>query len=163
MHIYLSSFPQLDLMHYFTWIFSRNTVQKQWDETLVLVLGGIARLLRSFFPLLSDLSNFWSGGSMAVSLCVWYCYLLPLFIMTILCKWSFSAGWESLLLLLRNSILNGSKEVAIAAINCLQTTVHSHCSKVIIFVSFQSLSKISSFHEPPVNVNMVVVDSKQIL
>lgn len=77
---------------------SRNTVQKQWDETLVLVLGGIARLLRSFFPLLSDLSNFWSG-------------------------------WESLLLLLRNSILNGSKEVAIAAINCLQTTVHSHCSK----------------------------------
>ena len=57
-------------MHYFTWIFSRNTVQKQWDETLVLVLGGIARLLRSFFPLLSDLSNFWSGGSMAVSLCV---------------------------------------------------------------------------------------------
>lgn len=77
---------------------SRNTVQKQWDETLVLVLGGIARLLRSFFPLLSDLSNFWSG-------------------------------WESLLLLLRNSILNGSKEVTIAAINCLQTTVHSHCSK----------------------------------
>uniref|UniRef100_A0A6N2LZA3 Protein MON2 homolog n=1 Tax=Salix viminalis TaxID=40686 RepID=A0A6N2LZA3_SALVM len=77
---------------------SRNTVQKQWDETLVLVLGGIARLLRSFFPLLSDLSNFWSG-------------------------------WESLLFLLRNSILNGSKEVAIAAINCLQTTVFSHCSK----------------------------------
>ncbi|KAG6735671.1 hypothetical protein POTOM_061681 [Populus tomentosa] len=30
---------------------------------------------------------------------------------------------------IRNSILNGSKEVAIAAINCLQTTVHSHCSK----------------------------------
>ncbi|CAK7340899.1 unnamed protein product [Dovyalis caffra] len=77
---------------------SRNTVQKQWDETLVLVLGGIARLLRSFFPFLSNLSNFWSG-------------------------------WESLLLLLRNSILNGSKEVAIAAINCLQTTVLSHCSK----------------------------------
>ncbi|KAG6751711.1 hypothetical protein POTOM_043911 [Populus tomentosa] len=92
---------------------SRNTVQKQWDETLVLVLGGIARLLRSFFPLLSDLSNFWSG-------------------------------WESLLLLLRNSILNGSKEVAIAAINCLQTTVHSHCSKVIIFVSFQSLGTCRS-------------------
>eukprot|EP00257_Ricinus_communis_P013104 XP_015570469.1 protein MON2 homolog isoform X2 [Ricinus communis] len=77
---------------------SRNTVQKQWDETLVLVLGGVARLLRSFFPFLSSLSNFWSG-------------------------------WESLLLLVNNSILNGSKEVTIAAINCLQTTVLSHCHK----------------------------------
>ncbi|XP_020540275.1 protein MON2 homolog isoform X1 [Jatropha curcas] len=77
---------------------SRNTVQKQWDETLVLVLGGIARLLRSFFPFLSSLSNFWSG-------------------------------WESLLLFVKNSILNGSKEVAIAAINCLQTTVVSHSLK----------------------------------
>ncbi|XP_043815885.1 protein MON2 homolog isoform X2 [Manihot esculenta] len=77
---------------------SRNTVQKQWDETLVLVLGGIARLLRSFFPLLSSLNDFWSG-------------------------------WESLLLFVKNSILNGSKEVAIAGINCLQTTVHSHCLK----------------------------------
>ncbi|KAF8388070.1 hypothetical protein HHK36_026736 [Tetracentron sinense] len=76
---------------------SRNTAQKQWDETLVLVLGGIARLLRSFFPFLRSLSNFWSG-------------------------------WESLLLLVRNSILNGSKEVALAAINCLQTTVLSHSS-----------------------------------
>ncbi|XP_050223198.1 uncharacterized protein LOC126673214 isoform X2 [Mercurialis annua] len=77
---------------------SRNTVQKQWDETLVLVLGGIARLLRSFFPFLSSLSNFWSG-------------------------------WESLLFLVKNSISNGSKEVTIAAINCLQTTVLSHCHK----------------------------------
>ncbi|PQQ11429.1 protein MON2 homolog isoform X1 [Prunus yedoensis var. nudiflora] len=40
---------------------SRNTAQKQWDETLVLVLGGIARILRSFFPFLRSLSNFWSG------------------------------------------------------------------------------------------------------
>ncbi|KAL6998603.1 hypothetical protein U1Q18_050281, partial [Sarracenia purpurea var. burkii] len=74
---------------------SRNTAQKQWDETLVLVLGGIARLLRSFFPFLRSLRNFWSG-------------------------------WESLLLLVRNSILHGSKEVALAAINCLQSTVISH-------------------------------------
>ncbi|KAL5196020.1 Protein MON2 [Glycine soja] len=59
---------------------SRNTAQKQWDETLVLVLGGIAR-------------------------------------------------WESLLQFVENSILNGSKEVALAAINCLQTTVNSHSSK----------------------------------
>lgn len=42
------------------------------------------------------------------------------------------AGWESLLLFVKNSILNGSKEVAIAAINCFQTTVVSHCPKVII-------------------------------
>ncbi|XP_059649380.1 uncharacterized protein LOC132295225 isoform X2 [Cornus florida] len=77
---------------------SRNTAQKQWDETLVLVLGGIARLLRSFFPFLRSLSNFWSG-------------------------------WESLLLFLKNSILNGSKEVALAAISCLQSTFLSHSPK----------------------------------
>ncbi|KAJ4955381.1 hypothetical protein NE237_012164 [Protea cynaroides] len=77
---------------------SRNTAQKQWDETLVLVLGGISRLLRSFFPFLRSLSNFWSG-------------------------------WESLLVFVRNSILNGSKEIALAAINCLQTIVISHSPK----------------------------------
>ncbi|GAV64231.1 Sec7_N domain-containing protein [Cephalotus follicularis] len=77
---------------------SRNTAQKQWDETLVLVLGGIARLLRSFFPFLKSLKNFWSG-------------------------------WESLLVLVKNSIMNGSKEVAVAAISCLQTTVLSHSVK----------------------------------
>ncbi|PRQ42774.1 putative mon2, dimerization and cyclophilin-binding domain, guanine nucleotide exchange factor [Rosa chinensis] len=77
---------------------SRNTAQKQWDETLVLVLGGVARILRSFFPFLRSLSNFWSG-------------------------------WESLLLFVKNSVLNGSKEVALAAINCLQTPILSHSSK----------------------------------
>ncbi|KAL0926436.1 hypothetical protein M5K25_002670 [Dendrobium thyrsiflorum] len=77
---------------------SRNTAQKQWDETLVLVLGGITRLLRSFFPFLQSLNNF-------------------------------SAGWEILLRFNEDSILNGSKEVAVAAISCLQTVVSSHCSK----------------------------------
>ncbi|XP_028770763.1 protein MON2 homolog isoform X2 [Neltuma alba] len=77
---------------------SRNTVQKQWDETLVLVLGGIARILRLFFPFLKSLDQFWSG-------------------------------WELLLHFVENSYLNGSKEVALAAINCLQTTVISHSSK----------------------------------
>ncbi|XP_004495778.1 uncharacterized protein [Cicer arietinum] len=77
---------------------SRNTAQKQWDETLVLVLGGIARILRLFFPFFTSLSNFWSG-------------------------------WESLLQFVENSILNGSKEVALAAINCLQTNVNSHSLK----------------------------------
>uniref|UniRef100_A0A7N0ZU03 Protein MON2 homolog n=1 Tax=Kalanchoe fedtschenkoi TaxID=63787 RepID=A0A7N0ZU03_KALFE len=77
---------------------SRNTAQKQWDETLVLVLGGIARLLRSFFPLLKDLKDFWSG-------------------------------WESLLMLVKDAISTGSKEVTLAAVNCLQTTVVSHAPK----------------------------------
>ncbi|PIN26597.1 hypothetical protein CDL12_00664 [Handroanthus impetiginosus] len=77
---------------------SRNTAQKQWDETLVLVLGGITRVLRSFFPFLRSLKNFHSG-------------------------------WESLLVFVKNSILNGSKEVALAAINCLQSTVVSHSPK----------------------------------
>ncbi|XP_010494058.1 PREDICTED: protein MON2 homolog isoform X4 [Camelina sativa] len=77
---------------------SRNTAQKQWDETFVLVLGGIARLFRSYFPLLESLPNFWSG-------------------------------WESLLAFVKNSIFNGSKEVSLAAINCLQTAVVSHCVK----------------------------------
>lgn len=45
-----------------------------------------------------------------------------------------SAGWESLLIFVRNSISNGSKEVVLAAINCLQTTVLSHCPKVIYYI-----------------------------
>ncbi|CAN6439754.1 unnamed protein product [Victoria cruziana] len=77
---------------------SRNTAQKQWDETIVLVLGGITRIFRSFFPFLLTLNNFWDG-------------------------------WETVLLFVRNCISNGSKEVALAAINCLQTTAVSHGSK----------------------------------
>ncbi|GER36682.1 ARM repeat superfamily protein [Striga asiatica] len=77
---------------------SRNTAQKQWDETLALVLGGIARIFRSFFPFLRSLRNF-------------------------------ESGWESLLVFIKNSILNGSKEIALAAINCLQSTIVSHSPK----------------------------------
>ncbi|CAL9055746.1 unnamed protein product [Musa banksii] len=84
---------------------SRNTAQKQWDETIVLVLGGITRLLRSFFPFLQSLGNF-------------------------------AACWELLLDFVKNSILNGSKEVALAAINCLQTIVNSHCPKGNLAVSY---------------------------
>lgn len=43
---------------------------------------------------------------------------------------STSVGWESLLAFVKNSIFNGSKEVSLAAINCLQTAVVSHCVKV---------------------------------
>ncbi|KAJ0980093.1 hypothetical protein J5N97_008348 [Dioscorea zingiberensis] len=78
---------------------SRNTAQKQWDETLVLVLSGITRLLRSFFPFLQTLNRF-------------------------------IEGWESLLSFIKVSILNGSKEVALAGISCLQTTAGTHCPKV---------------------------------
>ncbi|KAL8528032.1 hypothetical protein ACS0TY_005737 [Phlomoides rotata] len=77
---------------------SRNTAQKQWDETLALMLGGIARILRAFFPFLRSLRNF-------------------------------ESGWESLLVFVKNSIFNGSKEVALAAINCLQSIVVSHSPK----------------------------------
>ncbi|XP_020087242.1 protein MON2 homolog isoform X3 [Ananas comosus] len=84
---------------------SRNTAQKQWDETIVLVLGGITRLLRSFFPFLQSLNNF-------------------------------STGWELLLNFVKNSILNGSKEVALAAIGCLQTVVISHCPKGNLEMSY---------------------------
>ncbi|XP_075500953.1 uncharacterized protein LOC142539404 isoform X2 [Primulina tabacum] len=84
---------------------SRNTAQKQWDETLVLVLGGIARILRTFFPLLRSLRNFQSG-------------------------------WESLLVFVKSSILNGSKEVALSAINCLQTTVVSPSLKVNLPITY---------------------------
>ncbi|KAL6582309.1 hypothetical protein OROMI_006323 [Orobanche minor] len=77
---------------------SRNTAQKQWDETLGLLLGGITRIFRSFFPFLRSIRNFQSG-------------------------------WESLLVFIKNCILNGSKEVALAAINCLQSTVVSHSLK----------------------------------
>ncbi|KAG5028652.1 hypothetical protein JHK87_012166 [Glycine soja] len=54
----------------------RNMAQKQWDETLVLVLGGIARILRLFFPFFSSLSNFWSDGFTIKRSCIWYFYLV---------------------------------------------------------------------------------------
>ncbi|KAL6582312.1 hypothetical protein OROMI_006326 [Orobanche minor] len=76
---------------------SRNTAQKQWDETLGLLLGGITRIFRSFFPFLRSIRNFQSVGSL--------CFFI------------------------KNCILNGSKEVALAAINCLQSTVVSHSLK----------------------------------
>lgn len=46
-----------------------------------------------------------------------------------------STGWDSLLRFVENSILHGSKEVALAAINCLQSTVVSHSPKVVICFS----------------------------
>ncbi|VFQ70898.1 unnamed protein product [Cuscuta campestris] len=44
---------------------------------------------------------------------------------------SYTIGWDSLLCLVENSILHGSKEVALAAINCLHSTIVSQSPKVI--------------------------------
>ncbi len=37
---------------------SRNSVQKQWEETLVLALGGMARILRAHLPILVPMPGF---------------------------------------------------------------------------------------------------------
>ena len=50
------------------------------------------------------------------------------------------SGWAILLAFQKNSILNGSKEVALAAINCLQTFVGSNCPKVLSLSLSLSLS-----------------------
>ena len=41
---------------------SRNSVQKQWDETLVLALGGMARILRAHLPTLVPMPGFSQVG-----------------------------------------------------------------------------------------------------
>lgn len=40
---------------------SRNSAQKQWDETLVLVLTGMGRLLRTYLPALVALDRMEKG------------------------------------------------------------------------------------------------------
>lgn len=37
---------------------SRNSEQKQWDETLVLAISGMGRLLRQHLPLLRGMEAF---------------------------------------------------------------------------------------------------------
>lgn len=37
---------------------SRNSLQKAWDETLVLALAGMGRLLRAHLPILVPISQF---------------------------------------------------------------------------------------------------------
>ena len=37
---------------------SRNSQQKAWDETLVMALAGMGRILRSHFPVLSKVPDF---------------------------------------------------------------------------------------------------------
>ncbi|EFJ19302.1 hypothetical protein SELMODRAFT_444206 [Selaginella moellendorffii] len=77
---------------------SRNTAQKQWDESLVLVLNGLGRLLKPFLHLFQTLDQF-------------------------------GEAWTTILLFGQESIVNGSKEVALAAISTLQTIVVAYASK----------------------------------
>ena len=37
---------------------SRNSVQKQWEETLVLALSGMGRILRAHLPVLVTMAGF---------------------------------------------------------------------------------------------------------
>lgn len=64
------------LMHH-----SRNSEQKQWDETLVLALSGMGRLLRAHLPLLVPMQAFpqvWPQSMMLRScLLLYYLYLFP--------------------------------------------------------------------------------------
>jgi hypothetical protein len=40
---------------------SRNSAQKQWDETLVLALQGMGRLLRAHLPIVAAMDGFAAG------------------------------------------------------------------------------------------------------
>ena len=54
------------LMHH-----SRNTEQKQWDETLVLALAGASKVLRSFLPVIVKLQGFQQVGGGACGVGGW--------------------------------------------------------------------------------------------
>eukprot|EP00899_Mesostigma_viride_P020318 jgi/Mesvir1/28288/Mv04811-RA.1 len=43
---------------------SRNSAQKQWDETLVTTLKGMAKVLRSYFPVLCTMEGFQEGWAL---------------------------------------------------------------------------------------------------
>lgn len=40
---------------------SRNSEQKQWDETVVIALGGMGRLLKAHLPAVARLEGFPAG------------------------------------------------------------------------------------------------------
>ncbi len=51
---------------------SRNSVQKQWEETLVLALSGMGRILRAHLPVLVAMPGFSQvpAGSLAMCACM---------------------------------------------------------------------------------------------
>jgi len=76
---------------------SRNSEQKQWDETVVIALGGMARLLRAHLPTVASL-----GAK------------------------SIGAGWDELMVVAESSMAGGRKEVALAAIALLGAVLSAH-------------------------------------
>lgn len=44
---------------------SRNSEQKQWDETVVIALGGMARLLRAHLPAIVGMDRVAGGAAWA--------------------------------------------------------------------------------------------------
>ncbi|CAM6084070.1 unnamed protein product [Calypogeia fissa] len=78
---------------------SRNTAQKQWDETLVVVLGGFSRLFKPpYFHICQSINNF-------------------------------KQGWEVILSFIQESVLEGSKEVGLAALSSLHSILLMQASK----------------------------------
>jgi hypothetical protein len=76
---------------------SRNSEQKQWDETVVIALGGMARLLRAHLPTVASL-----GAK------------------------SIGAGWDELMMVAESGMAGGRKEVALAAIALLGAVLSAH-------------------------------------
>ena len=76
---------------------SRNSEQKQWDETVVMALTGMARLLRAHLPTVAAL-----GAK------------------------SIEAGWDELMVVAESGMAGGRKEVALAAIALLGAVMGTH-------------------------------------
>ncbi|BBN13645.1 protein MON2 [Marchantia polymorpha subsp. ruderalis] len=80
---------------------SRNTAQKQWDETIVLVLGGLSRLIKPYFQFFQSMQDF-------------------------------EKGWETVLKFIKESVVEGSKEVGLAAVSSLHNILLSQLTKGIL-------------------------------
>ena len=52
---------------------SRNSEQKQWDETVVIALGGMARLLRAHLPAIVGMDRVAGGAGAGVGWAVRCC------------------------------------------------------------------------------------------
>ncbi|CAI5510954.1 unnamed protein product, partial [Closterium sp. Naga37s-1] len=142
---------------------SRNTAQKQWDETLVMALNGLARLIRAFFPLLHTMDNF-REASKAAS-------FISMFSFTLLHQLSLcssqtaspcplphppdamvEAVWGALLQFVEEGVLTGSREVSSAAASTLQTIMLTHATKVTIMLTHATKVTIMLTHATKVTI-----------
>ncbi|KAL2622814.1 hypothetical protein R1flu_003019 [Riccia fluitans] len=81
---------------------SRNTAQKQWDETIVLLLGGLSKLIKPYFHFFQSMEDF-------------------------------EKGWENnILSFVRESVMQGSKEVGLAAVSSLHNILLPQLTKGIL-------------------------------